>query len=190
MMFYTGIGSRETPEDTLDIMRRIGFTLAKYGFTLRSGAAGGADEAFEYGCRQAEGKAQLFVPWAGFCSRESTEGIRKLIPTQPRFEEAKHFLLDNNIIPWFNNMKQGAQKLHARNYYQIKGVGDEPMSDFVIAYSELNRNGEPTGGTRTAILLAEQMGVPVFNLATQEGIDRCVPYLEEKLNAQLSKHFT
>ena len=36
---YAGIGSRETPEAILRLMYRIGATLARNGFTLRSGGA-------------------------------------------------------------------------------------------------------------------------------------------------------
>ena len=47
---YTGIGSRETPTAILDLMIAIGGVLAQRGFTLRSGGADGADDAFEQGC--------------------------------------------------------------------------------------------------------------------------------------------
>lgn len=46
---YAGIGSRQTPDDILELMHRIGSTLAINGFTLRSGGAVGADTAFEQG---------------------------------------------------------------------------------------------------------------------------------------------
>jgi hypothetical protein len=48
-MIYAGIGSRETPQATLDLMNLIGFTLAQKGHSLRSGGAKGADSAFEAG---------------------------------------------------------------------------------------------------------------------------------------------
>lgn len=46
---YTGIGSRETPPDILELMTKIARFMFKQGFTLRSGGADGADSAFEAG---------------------------------------------------------------------------------------------------------------------------------------------
>ena len=40
---YAGIGSRETPDQVLQIMTDLAVALAKEKFTLRSGGAGGAD---------------------------------------------------------------------------------------------------------------------------------------------------
>ena len=50
IMYYAGIGSRETPGLMLGAFARIGEFLAKKGYTLRSGGADGADTAFEVGC--------------------------------------------------------------------------------------------------------------------------------------------
>ena len=49
-MYYAGVGSRETPQDVLKIMWKIGKHLADKGYTLRSGGARGADAACENGC--------------------------------------------------------------------------------------------------------------------------------------------
>lgn len=46
MKYYTGIGSRQTPKDILKLMEDIAFKLAQKGYILRSGAAGGADTAW------------------------------------------------------------------------------------------------------------------------------------------------
>lgn len=47
MRYYTGIGSRETPEDFLKLFTQVARYLEIKGFTLRSGHARGADYAFE-----------------------------------------------------------------------------------------------------------------------------------------------
>ena len=49
MKWYTGVGSRETPSDILEVMESVGYALASQGWTLRSGGAVGADQAFERG---------------------------------------------------------------------------------------------------------------------------------------------
>ena len=50
--YYTGIGSRETPDSILSLFNDIVFQLAGLGYTLRSGGADGADTAFEEGCSE------------------------------------------------------------------------------------------------------------------------------------------
>jgi predicted Rossmann fold nucleotide-binding protein DprA/Smf involved in DNA uptake len=47
--FYTGIGSREVPNDIQYLMQKIATKLESLGFTLRSGGASGSDSAFESG---------------------------------------------------------------------------------------------------------------------------------------------
>ena len=47
---YTGIGSRNTPKEVLELMKTIGKYLGCLGYELRSGGADGADSAFESGC--------------------------------------------------------------------------------------------------------------------------------------------
>ena len=59
-MYYAGVGSRETPQDVLKIMWKIGKHLADKGYTLRSGGARGADAAFENGCDSVMGSKEIF----------------------------------------------------------------------------------------------------------------------------------
>ena len=65
-MFYTGIGSRDTPDEVLRWFKIYADVLAELGFTLRSGAAPGADAAFEEGCDRVDGKKEIYLPWKGF----------------------------------------------------------------------------------------------------------------------------
>ncbi len=46
-MIYTGIGSRETPIEILEIFKNIGKYLGEIGYTLRSGGTDGADNYYE-----------------------------------------------------------------------------------------------------------------------------------------------
>ena len=48
-MYYTGVGSRGTPEDVLKRMNKFARIMHKKGWTLRTGDADGADEAFMTG---------------------------------------------------------------------------------------------------------------------------------------------
>ena len=66
---YAGIGSRQTPQAVLDTMERIGRSMARHGWTLRSGAADGTDAAFEAGAERERGPREIWLPWPGFNGR-------------------------------------------------------------------------------------------------------------------------
>jgi predicted Rossmann fold nucleotide-binding protein DprA/Smf involved in DNA uptake len=68
MKYYTGIGSRETPEDILEFMKEIASKLESLGWILRSGGAPGADLAFENGVKE---KKEIYIPWKGFNNSDS-----------------------------------------------------------------------------------------------------------------------
>lgn len=154
-IYYTGIGSRETPEEILGWMQDIGWLLAKKGYTLRSGGADGADSAFEKGCDQANGKKDVYIPWKNFNKR----GWTKDAGIVPDLEAAKEIVMRTHPAP--RRLSQGAMKLHSRNPYQILGDNLNTPSDFVIAYTP---NGKLKGGTATALRLAQENNIPVYNL--------------------------
>ena len=66
MLYYAGIGSRQTPTDVLEEMKSIAYQLAVQNWTLRSGFADGADMAFTEGADAANGEMEQYIPWVGF----------------------------------------------------------------------------------------------------------------------------
>lgn len=65
-MFYTGIGSRQTPYDIQCAMYVLGKFLAKKSFVLRSGGDNAAAAAFEMGCDLADGKKEIYLDEGAF----------------------------------------------------------------------------------------------------------------------------
>jgi len=167
-MAYAGIGSRKTHVEELRRMMLVAERLALRGYTLRSGAADGADAAFE-SC--AGEKKEILVPWAGFNGNTSTFQE----PTREAFEVAKA------IHPAWNKLSEVAVKLQARNSHQILGPDLRAPADFVVCYdrceSEAARTRD-TGGTGQAIALASRWGIPVFNLARKDALERLKQLLE------------
>lgn len=146
-MYYTGIGSRETPDDILDLMESAARALRhRAGYTLRSGGADGADSAFERG---AGSQSEIYLPWKGFNGSNS--------PLYHISTEAME--LAASLHPAWSRCSQGARKLHARNCYQVLGSDLNAPSRFVLCW----HNG--SGGTLQACRLAEACGVPIRNLA-------------------------
>ncbi|MBQ0917019.1 hypothetical protein KBW71_01060 [Hydrogenophaga aromaticivorans] len=171
-ILYAGIGSRQTPPDVLAYMKHIGGRLVAGGYVLRSGAANGADEAFEAGCVSVNGPAEIWLPWKGFNGHPDTG----LYPSDEHFEKA------SELHPGWAHLGRGPRALHARNVGQILGADLQTPVAFVVCWTadgcemEATRNRD-TGGTGTAIALASRMDIPVYNLQNRDARDRLVAHV-------------
>lgn len=161
--WYTGVGSRKTPPDVLEVMTAIARVCRDIGLTLRSGGAEGADLAFEKG---ADGRCEIYLPWPGFNGSRSelsaitTEGIE----------------LARQAHPHFDKLAPAVQRLMTRNVYQVLGYDLSKKSKFVVCWTpdgatNLRERTPQTGGTGQAIAIACLSGVPVFNLARPGDVD-------------------
>jgi len=173
---YAGIGSRSTPRPILFLIEKIAATLAGGGLILRSGAAPGADTAFETGCDHAHGKKEIFLPWQGF----------NLHPSPLFSPPEKAEILASLCHPNWRACSARSQKLHARNCQQVYGENLESPVDFVLFWAP-EENGVIKGGTATAVFLAREMKIPSFNLqdkATRERWERFTDSLGRTLQRE------
>jgi hypothetical protein len=161
-VFYTGVGSRKTPADVQGYMRVLAQRLAIAGWTLRSGAAPGADYAFEYGCEEWGGAKEIYLPWRKF-NGHASELYR--IPDVARFIASK-------LHPAWLRCGGGARSMHARDVLQVTGQDPQrpELSKFVVCWTPDGAQTTDectidTGGTGMAIRVASLHNVPVFNLA-------------------------
>jgi len=138
--FYSGIGSRSTPEPVLAQMSHIAGLLERLGLVLRSGGAAGADKAFESGIQYPENKV-IFRP------EHATEASMTVA---------------SKLHPFWPNMKDYSKRLHGRNAQIILGTNLDNPSRFVVCWTP---DAALVGGTAMGIRLALQRGIPVFNLA-------------------------
>lgn len=60
-------------------------------------------------------------------------------------------------------LSMGAKMLHTRNVFQVLGKNLDKPSSFLICYAEVDKDGIPKGGTRTAWQIAKSRGIPCFN---------------------------
>lgn len=168
MKYYAGVGSRKTPPDVLELMGKAARWLRRQGWTLRSGHASGADWAFEEGA--ADPGSMIFLPWSGFGQRAyGSDPGRPVIGKAVLTPEAELLQYHAELVK-LGIRRQGATSravrlLHGRNWLQVKDA------KFVVCWAE-EVNGEPQGGTATAVKLAEAWQVPVFNLWRQADRDR------------------
>jgi hypothetical protein len=70
--------------------------------------------------------------------------------------------------------------LHARNACQILDLDLCHPVKFVSCWAEpIGKKGKVKGGTGTAVALALHFGIDVINLATAEGLERALAFLEK-----------
>lgn len=166
---YAGIGARGTPADVCQLMRNLAANLEKVGYHLRSGGARGADTAFESGV---VGKNKsIYLPHKGFNHNAS-----------PLYESPSEVALAwaAKAHPYFSNMKSVfARNAHGRNANQVLGDTCTTPCRFVVCWTPDGAEAQDechstdvTGGTRTAIVIADMNGIPVFNLARPDAVAR------------------
>ena len=147
-LIYAGIGARATPPEILTEMRKLARSLSKFGFTLRSGGAAGADSAFEQGSASSE----IFLPWYRFNGHFSPNH-------QP--SQAARDLASTAHVDW-ESCTEPTKNLHGRNAEILFGRDLKTPVAFVICWTE---EAKDIGGTGLAIRLARKQNIPVFNLA-------------------------
>lgn len=157
MMYYAGVGSRETPQDVLKIMWKIGRYLALNGYTLRSGGAKGADTAFENGCDSVKGEKEIFYA-------NNDKGTLMLAEAIPIAEQ-----MAASVHPAWERCNEYARKLHTRNVAQVLGADLKHHVDFLVCWT---KSGKKIGGTSTAISIAEMNNIPVFNLYFESDLQK------------------
>jgi hypothetical protein len=162
MKYYAGIGSRETPQDVLELMINLAGMLESQGYILRSGGAPGADTAFSNGCSNKE----IYLPWRGFNNQ----------PGIVCSEDLHLGRIAAQFHPVWNNLKPAAKKFHTRNVAQILGPDLVHISKFVICYTP---NGSGNGGTGQAIRIARHFEVPVYDLGIPDMYDRAQKRVQE-----------
>jgi hypothetical protein len=158
LLYYSGIGSRRTPENIQELMVKLGHYLAGRGWVLRSGGAEGADTAFEKGCDQVHGRKEIFLPWKGYNNNKSPFFYKgKLIS-----DDIKHqsFELASQYHPAWGQCSYGAKCLLARDGMQILGKDLKTPVSMVLFWSP-----DPNhGGTSQALRIARDHKIVIFNL--------------------------
>jgi len=146
---YAGIGSRDTPADICQKMNIAAQAMSHVGLILRSGAADGADKAFEAG--SLPHLKEIYLPWPRF------NGSRSTLDT---VDQAALDIAAQLHQAWYK-LSQGVRKLMARNCYQVLGRDLQSPVLFVLCWTPGGKGG---GGTGQAIRLAKACQIPVFDM--------------------------
>lgn len=165
---YTGIGSRETPRDVLQLMRLTAIALRDLGWTLRTGGCDGADKAFEQGAEGPSHSIVWYLPWPDFGGVHlGCDDCGLLRATARAYELAPKY------HPNWDRLSRGARALIARNVHQVLGHDCASPSKLVICWTPdgavtKDETSAKTGGTGTAIRAADDHNVPVYNLQRED----------------------
>ena len=151
--FYAGIGSRETPTNILEIMKKVSKKLEGESFILRSGHATGADQAFESSIIYSYNK-EIFV---------AQDASLKAIEYASKFHGN------------WNNCSEYVKKLHGRNAMIILGQNLDKPVKFVICWT---KNGKDIGGTGLALRIAIENKIPIFNLYDENTFKKIEKYIK------------
>lgn len=170
-LYYAGIGSRETPVDIISQMMDIATELAKHGWVLRSGHADGADQAFETGCVQGNGKMEIMLPWKGF-NKAPFNNPSYIVPHNSK--ELEDFTA--SFHPAWHRCTRAAKLLHMRNSWQILGEHTNAQVEMVICWTKGGKRG---GGTGQALRIAEFYKIPIFDLALPETVDKLTEFVNK-----------
>lgn len=160
--YYTGVGSRKTPENIKTVMTALASKLELMGYILRSGGAEGADKAFENGVKNYLHK-DIYL--AKHCTPAAMEIAKKFHPA-------------------WGACSDYAKKLHGRNAFQVLGGGLECKSQFLMCWtpdgciSHKTRSIE-TGGTGTAISIADHYKIEIINLKIDSHLNRILSFINK-----------
>ena len=174
MASYAGIGSRIIEPEMEQRMQLIGQIMGALRVTLRSGAAEGADKAFEAGCDLEYGPKEIFLPWRGFSNHPSPLWE---VPDLAYKVAKQYYQFD------WSKAKDTTKRFMARDCMQVTGINLDDFVDFVVCYTrdgcehDDQRSGT-TGGTGQAISYASLNDIPVFNLYHDDRWDELLDYIE------------
>ena len=155
MSSYAGIGSRKLSRPQWDFCYACGKWLAEQGWTLRTGACSGADQAFAEGALDAGGKIILCLPWPSYEFKwVNLARARGATSELLQYWHKDHFASVDIHHPAPERLSDAARSLHARNSLIL-----DPCVRFVLAFP-----GPRLGGTGQGIRIANSRGTEVIRL--------------------------
>lgn len=161
------IGSLETPQPVLEWMEETGAALVRAGYTIVSGNAPGADQAWARGgTRQDARCVELCLPWEYFEEHAIGRSPVRIVHSS-ELAHQKFYDAVKETHPAFGRLSSAALQLHARNAMIVNGA------HLVLGY--LNPDKPGGGGTGNTFRIAQRWGIQTLNVADaliRGGIDQ------------------
>ena len=188
---YAGIGTRgnkgKLPKGVKEKLAKIAKSLEKQGLTLRTGEGVGSDAAFKNAVKDSS-KRKVYTKyhaakntWGEGKTSTGPQAFKIMVHTLPDVND--HVVLKNGKLKVKNSgndVKTTTKQLYARNCFQILGGNLKSPVDFIVCYSPLDEDGNPTPGTRYSLYLAKLMNIPVFNLAEEGAEEKFLEWMKNE----------
>lgn len=167
-LFWTGVGSRKAPHPAFLLGIRIGKLMRQYDLDHRGGDAVGMDKAFLIGMNDTSRSHAYSI--------RDKEGCINATRYE-RFDDA--MAIAKSLHPNWKACGPDARKLHARNAFQILGTSLNDPSEFVAFWAPPAgpRTHEVIGGTNTAVKIAYEWDIPLFNTFYPQRFNDLLHYL-------------
>lgn len=163
-MIVTGVGSRRIDETTYRSLLKLARWFADKGWHLRSGAAKGADSAWEEAWEGNDQKT-IYLPEPGFRGRPKDDPCYRCPVYDEIWFEAED--IAQSIHSGWAWMDDFSRKAHTRNVFQVLGDDLRSKADLVVACAPPKGRGVD-GGTATAYRLGKLKYIPTFNFFIEE----------------------
>lgn len=162
------VGSRDIGSSDFDFCTNLAKEIVKAGFSISSGNAQGADQAFAGGGNSIDpSKVSLFLPKQGY-NITAIHARNNVINTL----EKEWFEIAERNHPVFNNLSYYVRCLLARN------VGIVINSKCVVGFVNNKKSGG--GGTGHTFRVASHLGVPTLKLNDCESVEKALEWVFSK----------
>ena len=174
------IGSRQLEQkqeyfEDIKLCYNVCMRLAQLGVTFTSGLCelgmdGIAQKAYSKAVDLGLAKESQFEVYVAdqYNIRKSTLPRKHLAIVRNKDLISETERIASEVHPAWDRCNEWARGMHSRNCHQILGYDLQSPVDAVICWTP---DGAVVGGTRTALLLAQDAGIPIFNLGVKDKND-------------------
>lgn len=174
-----GIGPRKITAEGLELVQLVASQLAALGFHMNSGHGDGADQA--WAAPFPTGQKTIYLPWWGYNSALPDDtSIFELAPQYPDY----YALAEKHHRGW-SHLTDGAKTLMVRNVaILLSGKLRQPVSA-VLYWQDPAIKVTAAGGTQHALRVALDIGLPCFNINTEEGQNGLDKWVNQAMGNQI-----
>lgn len=165
---YVVTGNKDAPSSVIEDIKQFVIKLEGLGYITRSGGMDGIDSEVETVAK----KLELYLPWRDFSNKQS-----KLYYSDDLAKQAA-----KKYSPVYDNLKPAVQSFLAKNARMVLGNKLNSNCLFLICWSEDGAEHKKdvtarTGNVGHVILIANSIGIPIFNLGKEGTKQRLQNYI-------------
>lgn len=184
---WTGVGSRDVPDDVSPVLIWVGKCMALLGGVLCTGDAIGSDYLFKVGYDECRGANM--PPAQVYYTKKKNQRDLQHDPVKGQHEAERYPTWEqSSAIAFrargsFEGLFPSGIGLHSRNPMQVLSETLEDPRKIIVFYARpVGKKGKVDGGTNTAVQVAIQYDIKRVNLYVEETRNEFIQYLKERLS--------